>query len=176
MYWCCYTWRCALSSTGLGVTLSTQLPQAASPTPKARQQLYLTQTMPMVALFDGKMLPLLYFHLKCRPDEELQMAQVMLRSPDHQAACHMSLFLWQIAALGRGDDVRERRFCEMSAPARKACIGRGCMLPRLRSGLITLFLQRSTEAFQHKAPPSSQFIHCCDLIVQRVYGAEIFTS
>jgi hypothetical protein len=56
-------------------------------------------------------------------DELVQMADTMMSSPNKTDARDLSMILAMSHTAGRGDDVRERRLCELTPPIPRTCIG-----------------------------------------------------
>jgi len=56
-------------------------------------------------------------------DELVQMADFLMSSPNATDARDMSMVLAMSFTAGRGDDVRERRLCELTPPMLRTCIG-----------------------------------------------------
>jgi hypothetical protein len=56
-------------------------------------------------------------------DELVQMADAMMSSSNKTDARDLSMILAMAHTAGRGDDVRERRLCELTPPIQRTCIG-----------------------------------------------------
>lgn len=56
-------------------------------------------------------------------NELVRMASYLLSSTEPSAANHLCMLLWMVSTAGRGDDLRERRVCELLPPMLRKCIG-----------------------------------------------------
>jgi hypothetical protein len=56
-------------------------------------------------------------------DDLVQMCDTLLSSPAPTDARDLSMLLAMTHTAGRGDDVRERRLCELTPPLQRSCIG-----------------------------------------------------
>lgn len=60
-------------------------------------------------------------------DQLVQMADILISSPKATDARDLSMVLAMSYTAGRGDDVRQRRLCELTPPLLRACIGQCCV-------------------------------------------------
>jgi hypothetical protein len=61
-------------------------------------------------------------------DELVQMADAMMSSSSKTDARDFSMIMAMAHTAGRGDDVRERRLCELTPPLPRTCIGEQLLL------------------------------------------------